>query len=287
MLASLTVISRASSGWLRTSDGDGIEGVEEEVGIDLALQGVEAGLKQEALLLFELELDAQGVPDLERDADDHGRAEPDQHLQAGDVGVEREEAMRIKVRQPFAADLQNDDEEQHHDLAVEAGLAEVAAHPAPEAEVDEGGEGPDLVHLDKAAEEAGGQAERGVEGQSQVLMVKDGGDGEDDAAEHGPSGTDEEAKENDGFKGDVGGEEVGDLGADPDAEGERHEEKGQQGRGLAVAAILGKEQPLEGAGPGQRAGHRGGHAQLDQQRDEDERIGHPINVQCTVDRCRD
>ena len=44
------------------------------------------------------------------------------------------------------------------------------------------------------------------------------------------------------------------------------------------AAMVGKEQPLEGARPGQRAGHRCGHAQLDQQRDDDERIGHPITV---------
>ena len=62
--------------------GDGVEGVEEEMGVDLALEGVETGFKQETLLLFELELDAEGVPHLESHADHHGRAEPDQHLQA-------------------------------------------------------------------------------------------------------------------------------------------------------------------------------------------------------------
>ena len=60
---------------------DGVEGVEEEVGIDLALECVEARFKQEAFLLFELELNAEGVPDFERDADHHDRAKPDQHLQ--------------------------------------------------------------------------------------------------------------------------------------------------------------------------------------------------------------
>ena len=59
---------------------DGVEGVEEEVGIDLTLQGVEAGFEQEMLLLFELHFDAEGIPDLESDADDDGCAEPDQHL---------------------------------------------------------------------------------------------------------------------------------------------------------------------------------------------------------------
>ena len=50
------------------------------------------------------------------------------------------------------------------------------------------------------------------------------------------------------------------------------------GRGLAGASMLSKEQALESAGPGQGAGHRRGHAELDQQRDENERIGHPSYV---------
>jgi len=70
--------------------------------------------------------------------------------------------MRIEARSHSRKNLQNNDEKQHHDLAVEAGLAEIAAHPAPEAQVDEGRKGPDLVHLDKAAEQAGqlGRARR-------------------------------------------------------------------------------------------------------------------------------
>ena len=59
---------------------DGVERVEEKVRIDLALQGVEARFEQQMLLFFELHLDAQSVPDLDRDADDDGRAEPHQHL---------------------------------------------------------------------------------------------------------------------------------------------------------------------------------------------------------------
>ena len=61
--------------------GDGVERIEEEMGIDLALQGVKAGFKQQPLLLFKRHLDAQRIPDLERDADHDGRAEPDQRLQ--------------------------------------------------------------------------------------------------------------------------------------------------------------------------------------------------------------
>ena len=116
------------------------------------------------------------------------------------AGVEGEEAVWVELREPLAADLESDDEKQHHDLAVDARLAQVAAHPAPEAEVDEGGEGPDLVHLDETAEQACGQAERGVEGKGEIFVVKDGRDGEDNATEHGPSRADEQAEEDDGFK---------------------------------------------------------------------------------------
>ena len=59
---------------------DGVEGVEEEVRIDLALEGVEAGFEQEMFLFLELDFEAEGVPHLEGDADDHGSAEPDQDL---------------------------------------------------------------------------------------------------------------------------------------------------------------------------------------------------------------
>ena len=57
--------------------GDGVECVEEEVGIDLAAERVKARLKEEAALLIELEFKAERVPDLEHDADDHGRGDED------------------------------------------------------------------------------------------------------------------------------------------------------------------------------------------------------------------
>jgi hypothetical protein len=44
--------------------GDRVEGVEEKVRIDLALESIEAGFEEEAGLLFELVLDADCVPDL-------------------------------------------------------------------------------------------------------------------------------------------------------------------------------------------------------------------------------
>jgi len=254
--------------------GDGVECVEEEVRVDLALKGVEAGFKKETLLLFQLELDAEGVPDLERDSYDHGRAEPDENLKTPDAGVEREETLWVYARDPLMRDLTEHDEEEHEDLAIDAWLADIAANPAVEAEIDEGGEVPDFFFFDGEAEEAGGEAEDGVEGQGEEFMVVDGGRGEDDAAEHGLDGAEEQAKEDDGFKGDVGGEEVRDGGADPDAEGKGDEEKGHQPDGLAAAAAICEEKPLEGTRAGESRGYGRGDAELDEQRDEQEGVRH-------------
>ena len=124
----------------------------------------------------------------------------------------------------------SDDEEEHEELAVDARAAQVAAHPAVEAEVDEGREGPDFFRLDEAAEHAGEQADGGVERQRKIFAVVHRGSGKHDAAEHRPARSDEQAEEDDGFEGNVGGEKVGDRDADPDAEGEGNEEEGQQAR---------------------------------------------------------
>ena len=48
-----------------------VQRVEQEVRIDLALQRLHARLHQQALLLFQLHLDARVVPDLQRNADAH------------------------------------------------------------------------------------------------------------------------------------------------------------------------------------------------------------------------
>jgi len=49
----------------------------------------------------------------------------------------REQTGDAIERASHSRKFQNNDEKQHHDLAVEAGLAEIAA-PTPEAQVDEG-----------------------------------------------------------------------------------------------------------------------------------------------------
>ena len=55
-----------------------VQGVEQEVRIDLVLQRFHAGVQQHALLLFQLDLNADAVPDLEFNANDGHRAGIDQ-----------------------------------------------------------------------------------------------------------------------------------------------------------------------------------------------------------------
>ncbi len=148
--------------------GDGVEGVEEEVRVDLALQGVEAGFEQEAGLLFELVLDADGVPDFERDADDDGGAGADGELHDPGAGVEREVAVRVEVREEAGGVLGRHEQDEEKHLAVEVGPGDGAADPAVEAEVDEGGEGPDVFFAGDAAvgSEDGGDDEVDGEGRT-------------------------------------------------------------------------------------------------------------------------
>ena len=81
------------------------------------------------------------------------------------------------MREPLAGHLHEGDEEQKQNLAIDARLDDVAAHPAVEAQVDKGGEGPDLFFLDGAADHADHEAEEHVKRQRQKFAVQDGGNG--------------------------------------------------------------------------------------------------------------
>ena len=117
-----------------------------------------------------------------------------------------------------------------------------------------------------------------VEGQGKKLVMQDGGNRQNRAAEHGPAGADQQTEKNDGFKRNVGGEKVGNPEAKPNPDRERHQEKCKQRQGLPATALFGKKQATESGYARQHAGHRGHHAQLDQQRDPDKVVRHPITV---------
>ena len=120
--------------------GDGVQSVKQKMRVDLALQGIEPGLEQQALLLFELHLDAQRVPHLERNAHIDGRAEVNQRLQPPLASDERKKPVRKFIGYPVPAGLGGRDKEQHQNLAIQSRLEQVAAHPAVQAQVDEGRE---------------------------------------------------------------------------------------------------------------------------------------------------
>ena len=263
---------------MRTREAIGVERVEEEVGIDLALQSIKSSFEHQALLLFERHLDAQGIPHLNGDSDRDRRAQPDQRLQPEFAGEQRKQAMRKGVSDPVASHLHHRNQNQEEELAVDARLDQVAANPAVEAEVDEGRKRPDLFLLHKAADHAGSEAQNNVERQREIFVVQNGGDRQHTPAEHGPARPDEQAEQNHGFKRDVGGKKVGNPKPKPNPERKRHQEKSQQSQSLPMTPLLGKKQAPESGHARQHAGHRGHYAQLHQQRDPDKVVGHTINV---------
>ena len=157
------------------------------------------------------------------------------------------------------------------------GAFEVACDPAIDAEIDERGERPDLFRFDEAAEGSGDGADGEIDGETPELAVQHSGDGEGDAASHGGEGAEEDSEQDGGFEADVGGEEVGDADADPDTENERNTDERDQFQGLTRGAMGEEEEVAEGFGTGQRARYRCRDAELNQQRDEDERVGNGLH----------
>ena len=128
---------------------------------------------------------------------------------------------------------------------------EVAGDPAVDAEVDEGGEGPDVFGFGEGAEVAGEGGDGEVYGQREVLAVEECGDGKGDAGTHGGDGADEDAEEDGGLEREVGRVEVRDADANHDAEDEGSGDEGDECGGLAAGAVGEQEQVAEGAGAGE------------------------------------
>ncbi len=101
-------------------------------------------------------------------------------------------------------------------------------------------------------------------------------------AQHRPLRPQQQAQQNDRLKGDVGGQKVGHRNANPYAQRQRHQKKRQQRQCLTGTALLGKEEPPEGGDPRQYAGHRGHYAQLDQQGNQNEIVGHRGVSRCSA-----
>ena len=146
----------------------------------------------------------------------------------------------VELGDPHAQHLHADDQHQQQDLAIEARLAQIAAYPAVDAEVDKGREGPDFFRLDRAAVQTRDNGHPEKEGQAQIFVVQHRGQRQHRAPEQSRPWAQQDAQDDDGFKTDVGGVEVGDDEADPYAQRQRNTEEGQQANGLRGGAALRK-----------------------------------------------
>ena len=174
--------------------------------------------------------------------------------------MQLEEVSRVDAGEEAGAQLHGRDEYEKEDLAIELGTAEIARDPAVDAEVDHGGEGPDILGCGKEAVHSGDSGDGEVDGKSKVLVVQEGGDGEEGSSGHGGDRTDEDAEEDGGFEGEIGGEEVLYVEADEDAEGERDTDHGDQSCGLAPIAMGIEEEFFECGTAGQDGGEGRGYA---------------------------
>src|SRR6185369_14113064 len=124
--------------------GNGIQGIEEKVRIDLALQGIKTGLQQKALLYLQLHLNAGKVPDFDWNRD--GCYHRGKHRKQGRRLVDGKdpEPLGRGVLQFQPGGLQGDDHQEEGGLPFDTWMAQITLYPAIDAEVNEWSEGPYL-----------------------------------------------------------------------------------------------------------------------------------------------
>jgi len=140
-------------------------------------------------------------------------------------------------------------------LAIDARPSQNAAHPAIETQVNERCKRPDIVVLDKRAQQARKQPQQGIERQSQILAVKHRRYRQHNAAERGPPRANQQAQQDHSLKGNIGGQKVRNRRPHPHTERKRHQKECQQRNSLPWPPVLRKKQPTEAARPGQHAGY--------------------------------
>src|SRR3954462_2593867 len=155
--------------------------------IDLALQRIKPGLKQQALLLFQLHLNAGEVPDLNWNGDSCHRGGKDR--QQGHRSVDRKGPNLFwqRVMQFQARGLKSNDHQKKCGLPVNTRTAQIALYPSVHAEIDERRKGPNLFFI--AAEVAQRSCQHscaGVYRQCEPFTVKERGNRHNGAA-RGPA----------------------------------------------------------------------------------------------------
>ena len=279
---------------LRADEGrDGRQRVEQEVGVDLAREGLDPGLHEKLLLLLQPVLDARGVPDLDRDRDRHDRRQHDDRHQPDVRRLEGEEPLGAEpVRERLPQQLEADRPRHQGELPVDAEPAREPPRVPVQGRHEQRAHVPNRLLGGQLAQSAARESAADHEDDRDPLAGQQGRQ-PDEAADDRPGvGAGDESREERAGEGEVGRRVVLDSrlarrvgveeepGDDPDADGDAEGEGERQT--LAPSPLLGEEDPAELAEPDQHGGegrrqgdldHEGGQQRL-LDREEPAVLGH-------------
>ena len=186
-----------------------VQGVEQKVGVDLALQGFHARLQQQALLLLQLHLDAHVVQHLQRDRDGHHRSGIDGQRDCPVGGVEREDSARERAVQLNTDELKPQNQEEERGLPVDERLANAAPYPVIDAEIEQRRERPDGFALGRdVAQQAGQHSGQNIHRQRQPLAPEQAPAGKPGCRQRFRQAAADDAHQDGALEGNVGGVEV-------------------------------------------------------------------------------
>src|SRR5208337_178006 len=194
--------------------------------IDLILQRLHAGMQKQAFLLFQLDLNADAVKDLELNPNGHRRGGINRHLNPQVAAVHAEDGMRKISRHLRLYETQTDDRGEEHDLPVEQARGrQVAANQAIDAEIDKRGERPDIIFIKRhGAQLAGDETTEYSEGERGPFAVHKRGQGHQHAAQDSGPASANHSQQQRSFEAQVSGNEAVHGKSNPGADHDRQTE---------------------------------------------------------------
>src|SRR5947209_11518207 len=103
--------------------------------VDLALQCVESGLQEQSLLLFQLQLNSSGIPDLDRNGHSRNGAGVNRNLHPEIVAAQKEKTIWEGASNLFPQELKQQDADKECNLPIMSRPGKVAAEPTVNAEI--------------------------------------------------------------------------------------------------------------------------------------------------------
>ena len=236
------------------------------------MQGVKSRLQQQTALFLQLAFNADLVPDLQWNSDNNGSRQADKQLHIPEVGVQPKETARVQIVENAAPKLHRGNQDEQQNLTIELRSLEVASHPAINTEVDERRERPDVLGRRDTPERPRNRGDRQIDGQGQVFAMRKRRQRHPRRASHRRKRTHQNTQQNRRLEGDIRGKEVGDAHPHKHPKRQRNTDQGHKLRRLPEAAMRQQQKVAEGSGSGQRTRDRRRDAQLNQQRDQKERV---------------